>query len=218
MAKVTGPLFGFAGAGSIGKTLTFAKWRGVSYVKRWTTPSNPQTAKQSETRDVFAMLNGMWKLSPTGLIAPWTAASKGRSFVNRNKFIGDNLKVLRAYPALATMATFVASPGAGGGPPAAVMILTPGDTQISVGLTLPETPTGWTLASSFAVAFKDQAPATAFQQEIIYNDEAVAPETNVLPGLTNDELYVVSAFLVWTKPDGTTAYSVSLSDTATPAA
>lgn len=215
MAKTTAPLFGFDAVGSISKTVTFSNWRGVPYAKRYTVPSNPKTTSQTETRDIFSALNSMWKLSPTGLVAPWTAYAKGRSFVNRNAFVGKNVAAMRAIPAKTTMADFVASPGAGGGPPASAIALTPGADQISVGLTLPETPTGWTLASSYAIAFVDQAPADVFQQEIFYNSEAASPETNVITGLAASTDYVVSAFLVWTKPDGTTAYSVSLTDTDT---
>jgi len=218
MAKTTAPLFGFEATGTLGKSITFSKWRGVKYSKRYTSPANPNTVSQQQTRGVFASLNTMWKLLPAGIAAAWTAFATGRSFVNRNAFIGKNVKLLRAIPAKTTMDGFLASPGAGGGAPPAAMVLTPGDGQISVGLTLPDVPTGWTLSGSRAMAFIDQAPAADFTQVITYNEETVAPETNLLTGLTNDSLYVVAAFLVWLKPDGNTAYSVSLVDTATPAA
>lgn len=218
MSKVTAPLFGFEGTGSVGKTLTYSKWRGVKYVKRYTKPGNPNTTQQQETRNIFSMLSSMWKLLPSGVVAPWTAYATGRSAVNRNFWTGKNMTLLRNTVPLTSMETLLASPGAGGGAPASAIVLTPGDGQISVGLTLPEVPTGWTLAGSRAMAFIDQAPSAPFSQAIAYNEETDTPQTNVLTGLTNDELYVACAFIVWTKPDGSSAYSVSLADTATPTA
>lgn len=216
MAKTTAPLFGFEGVGSIAKTLTFSKWRGVSYAKRYTKPSYTNTTTQAEVRSIFRALNAFWKLAPTGLVAPWTAAAKGRSFVNRNLFTGNNVKLLYDATPLTSMVTMQFSPGSGGAPPPSALALTAGSGQISAALTLPEVPTGWTLESSLAVAFIDQAPSATFQQQIHSNSEASTPETNVITGLTASESYVVGVFLVWTKPDGTTAYSVSLADTATP--
>lgn len=216
MAKVTAPLFGFEGAGTVGKSITFSKWRGVKYAKRYTVPANPRSTQQTETRDIFGALNQFWKLAPSGMTAAFDAYASGRSFLGRNAFIGNNIGILRNDTPLTSMEGLQASPGAGGGPPPSAIALTPGSTELSVGLTLPEVPTGWTLASSRAIAFIDQAPADAFSQEIFYNDEASTPQTNVLTGLTASETYVVCAFLVWTKPNGATAYSVSLSDTGVP--
>jgi len=218
MAKVSAPLFGFDAAGSVGKTVTFSTWRGVKYAKRHTIPANPKTTSQQEVRNIFSMLNSFWKLAPTGFVAPWTAYAKGRSFVDRNAFTGKNVALLNNSTPLTTMATLLASPGAGGAPPPSALVATAGSEQISCALTLPQAPTGWTLASSYCIAFIDQAPSAAFSQEIAYNSEASTPETNVITGLTAGEDYVVCGFLVWTKPDGSTAYSVSLNDTATPTA
>jgi len=214
MAKTTAPLFGFEGVGTVGKSITFSKWRGVKYAKRYTVPGNPNTTGQQQTRNIFSALNSFWKLAPTGMVESWTAYATGRAFVNRNAFVGKNVKLLRNAVPLTTMVTMLASPGAGGGAPASAIALTPGAGQISAALTLPQVPTGWTLASSRAIAFVDQAPADPFSQEIFYNEEAATPQTNVITGLASAETYVMAAFLVWTKPDGTTAYSVSIADTA----
>lgn len=218
MAKVTAPLFGFVASGSVGNSLTFAKWRGVKYAKRFTVPANPRTTGQVLTRDIFTMLNQFWKLAPSGLYAPWTAYSKGRSFVNRNAFQGKNIALLRNDTPLTSMLTMLLSPGSGGGPAPSDVVATAGSTQISLAITLPEVPTGWTLTSSQAVAFIDQAPSADFLSEISYNEETSTPQTNVITGLTAGEDYIVGAWLKWEKPDGAVAYSVSLNDTAQPTA
>lgn len=56
MARVTGPLMSMEASGTIGKTLTFANWVGRQYVRRWTRPSNPQTADQMDQRNAFSVI------------------------------------------------------------------------------------------------------------------------------------------------------------------
>lgn len=43
-------------SGTIGQTLTFANWVGRQYVRRWTRPSNPQTADQMDQRNAFSVI------------------------------------------------------------------------------------------------------------------------------------------------------------------
>ena len=56
MARVTGPLMSMEASDTIGKTLTFANWVGRQYVRRWTRPSNPQTADQMDQRNAFSVI------------------------------------------------------------------------------------------------------------------------------------------------------------------
>ena len=56
MARVTGPLMSMEASGTIGKSLTFANWVGRQYVRRWTRPSNPQTADQMDQRSAFSVI------------------------------------------------------------------------------------------------------------------------------------------------------------------
>lgn len=216
MAKTTAPLFGFGAAGSVGESITFSQWRGVRYAKRYTKPSNPRTTGQQVTRDIFATLNTMWKLAPAGMVDAWTAFAKGRSFVNRNAFIGQNVKSLRGNGAPTSMADFIASPGVGGAAPPTTILATPGDTELSIAVGLPSVPAGWTIKASSAVAFIDQSPDEPFASALVFATDTVSPADLVIPGLTNDELYVFAVWLEWEKPDGSTAYSISLADTATP--
>lgn len=66
MARVTGPLMSMEASGSIGKALTFANWVGRPYVRRWATPSNPQTEGQVDGRNRF---------SAVGKAASWASMS-----------------------------------------------------------------------------------------------------------------------------------------------
>ena len=216
MAKTTAPLFGFAAEGSVGESITFSQWRGVRYAKRYTKPSNPDTVAQQTTRGIFAMLNQFWKLAPAGLVNSWTAFAKGRSFVNRNAFIGQNVKLLRNNGAPVDMADFIASPGSGGAAPATSIAITPGSGELVVSVGQPSVATGWTIAAADAVAFLNQDPTEPFNSVIHYEHETADPSSITITGLTGGEEYVVAVWLVWTKPDGSTAYSISLADTATP--
>ena len=56
MARVIGPLMSMEASGTIGKSLTFANWVGRQYVRRWTRPSNPQTADQMGQRNAFSVI------------------------------------------------------------------------------------------------------------------------------------------------------------------
>lgn len=216
MAKTTAPLFGFAAEGSVGESITFSTWRGVRYAKRYTKPSNPNTEAQQATRGVFATLNQFWKMAPAGMVNAWTAFARGRSFVNRNAFLGQNIRLLRDDPPLTSMEGLIASPGVGGAAPPSSIILTPGADQISVAVGLPNMPEGWTLAASAAIAFKDQSPNDPFTSQVHYVRDTASPESIVLTGLTGEVDYVVCVWLEYTKPDGSLAYSISLSDVGLP--
>lgn len=213
MAKITGPLLSLDGSGTIGKTLTYSKWRGVKYVRQRVIPENPKTTGQVETRDVFSMLVEAWKLAPTLVVTPWDTAALGRPFTGRNKFVGDNVKVLRNDVNLNDM---IASPGARGGLPPNSIVSASGVGTVTVTFTNPAVPTGWTLVAAQACVIKDQDASVAFVDVWTAGEDAVTPfDTVVLSGL-DAVLYQVFGWLKWTKPDTKTAYSVSLQTTETP--
>lgn len=62
MAKVTGPLMSLEASGTIGNALTFSRWVGRPYVRRYTVPGNPQTLTQETHRNRFSVM---------GTIATW---------------------------------------------------------------------------------------------------------------------------------------------------
>jgi len=213
MAKTTAPLLSLDGSGTIGKTVTFSRWRGVKYARQRIIPSNPQTAEQSKTRDVFSMLTEAWKLAPVIVVSPWDDNATGRPFTGRNGFIGQNTRVLRGQ---ATNALMIGSPGSKGGLPPDSIIATAGVGQISVAFTNPTPPTDWTLVAAQAATIPSQDPAIAFVGPWVAGEDTSVPmNTVVLTGLTTT-LHRVFAWLKWTKPDGRVAYSVSLSASATP--
>lgn len=198
--------------GQIGKTQVFATWKGIPYVRRHVVPANPNTTGQQTTRSVFSFLSSTWKQAPALLQAPWTAFAKGQPLTNRNAFIGKNLAILRPGT---DMTGWLGSPGAKGGLPPTAIAATAGASQLTIAFTNPTAPTGWTLTDAVAACMLNTDPHTATDFSSFAAEDDTTFNSVVLTGLTAAE-YVVAGWLVWTKPDGTTAYSVSAATTGTP--
>lgn len=213
MAKPTGALLSFGASGTIAKTAVFASWRGRQYVRRHVIPANPNSSGQQLTRNTFKWLQQVWKLSPTLFQDPWTAYAKGQPLINRNAFGKSNIGALRSQTDLSA---FVFSPGAGGGVAPASITVTAGANQITVDVTEPTSPTGWTIAEAVAAVIADQDPQSGVLYDVSAGSDNSSPYSIVITGLTTAQLYRAGAWLVWTKPDGTTAYSSALTGSATP--
>jgi len=213
MGKITGPLMSLGASGTLGKTLTYSTWRGIKYVRQRVIPENPNTTGQAETRNVFKMLVAAWKLMPTLVVTPWDTFALGRPFTGRNAWIGQNIAVLRNDTDLNDM---IASPGARGGLPPDSIVSASGVGTVTITFVPPAVPTGWTLVAAVGAVIKDQDPSVAFVDVWTAGEDTAAPfDTVVLAGL-DAVLYQVFGWLQWTKPDGRTAYSVSLQTTETP--
>lgn len=214
MAKLTGPLLSFGARGQLGKTMVMSKWRGVPYARQHVVPTNPRTTAQQTVRKTFALLREMWKVAPAQVIDTWNSFAQGRPFLGVNKWVGENVRVLNGE---ADMVNTIFSPGSKGGPaPSGIIVATGGAAgEIDVDFTIPTAPNGWTLYKIVAAAFHDQAPDDFFTGPFVAV-EAAAPATSLtLTGLGAAEACIVGAWLIWSKPDGTKAYSVSLTDEAT---
>lgn len=213
MAKPTGPLLSLDASGTLADTITFSKWRGVSYARQRVIPSNPQSSEQTLTRNVFKWTSDMWRTAPSLARAPWTAFAQGQPYTDRNQFIGKNTESLRS---LTDLSAFIGSPGAKGGIATTSIALTPGSNQIAVAFTNPAAPTGWTLQSAIAAAIRDQDPQTELLDTWTVDEDDTTQNSVTLTGLVATELYYVAAWLRWVKPDGTIAYGPSVLDSATP--
>lgn len=211
MAKTTAPLLSFGASGQIAQTMVYSRWKGRAYSRRYTVPSNPQTAEQSLTRNAFSFLQAVYKFATPALIAPWEEYAKGIVMTGRNAFTKLNLANLRPETDLALM---IFSPGALGGLPPASITVTGGADQLTVACTAPASvPTGWTLTSAILGTIPDQDPQSGALYAVQTFEDATAAYSNVFTCANGD--HVGFAFLKWLRPDGRTAYSVSLSDIAT---
>jgi hypothetical protein len=184
-------------------------------VRRYTVPANPNTAGQQLTRNTFAWLNQVWKYFPGSAIAAWQLYADNNRITDRNAWIKQNLAQLR--PAT-DITDIVLSPAAGGGIAAEGMTATAGSESITVALTAPTLPTGWTIVSAFAAALRNQDPQTEGFYEVTAGSDNSPPYEIVLTGLTATEEYVVGGWFSFLKPDGSNAYGVALQATATPTA
>jgi hypothetical protein len=158
-------------------------------------------------------LQQVYKLAPALFVAPWLAYSRGKVLTDRNAFTKFNLPGLRDA---ADLTDFIGSPGALGGLPPASIVVTPGVDTLTVDVTPPDVlPTGWTIASAVAMAILDQEAGVDVAYEIVAGEDVSDPYSIVLatPAVG---LHQVRAWLKWTRPDATTAYSPSIDSTGTP--
>jgi len=215
MAKLNGALLSLGGSGSIADALTFSKWKGRPYVRQKVTPANPNSTGQQLTRNIFKNASLLYKNAPSLVRDPWDLYIKGQVMTSYNAFSKFFVGELRGDSDLADM---VFSPGAKGGVAPVSITVTPGSNQLSVAVTVPSPPTGWTLTSVTAACILDGAPESLTAYDWTADEDTSDPYTVVLTGLTASVQYAVGAWIKWEKPDGSVAYGPSLTDLATPTA
>lgn len=211
MAKVNAPLLSFGARGQIGNSIVFGAWRGVNYARQKVIPANPRTTAQQELRGVFRVMSQLWTLAPIQWKDLWNAFASGRPFTGRNAFMGQNIAALDGQ---ADRTSFIFSPGAKGGLPPEAIALTGGAGTVDVVVTNPDAPDGWVLSSAVGIAILDGDPSMPYSGPVGIDVETVDPTALEITGLDEPGTYVVGVYLVWEKPNGDTAYSVALSDTA----
>ena len=212
MAKITSPLLSLGGSGTIGKAVTFSKWKGRPYARQRVVPANPNTTAQQQTRGVFKNGQLLYKQSPAIAREPWQRFVAGQAQTEWNAFTGRFISDLRGDSDLADM-TF--SPGAKGGLPPVGVVLTPTNSQITVAFTNPAAPTGWTLTATQAALVTDANPESMTVFDWVAGEDAATQSDVVLTGLTASTQYAVGAWLKWTKPDGSLAYGASITNLST---
>lgn len=211
MARTIAPLLSFSASGQIAKTQVYASWKGRPYVRRYAIPGNPKTAEQSLTRDTFSFLNKLWRYFPSTATSAWEAYGVTSRFTARNGFLKQNISALREDSNLNDL---VISPAANGGLAALAMTATPGDDAITVALTAPPLPTGWTIVQGIAMAVQDQDPQSGTLFVVTAGTDVSTPYSIVLSGLASAVLYQVGGWFQYLKPDGKFAYGIALRTTA----
>lgn len=209
MATVTGGLMSLSASGTIADTLTYSRWKGIPYVRQRIIPANPRSVDQTDTRQVFAFLQNLYKRFPAIASEPWIAAAVGNPMTPMNVFMKSNLSGLRGETDLANL---VMSPGNAGGLPPVSMIVTPGSGSITLAVTAPTPPAGWTLTAAQGMAVLDQDPHAAVLAAPVAAEDLTSTYSLVLSGLTTGEDYQVGAWLKWLTSTGKTAYSIALRD------
>lgn len=95
MARVTGPLMSMEASGTIGKTLTFAKWKGRPYVRQWVVPANPKSAAQTGIRKMLGFLAAAWAAIKTASEASYVTGAAADGISTFNRFIKENMVLWR---------------------------------------------------------------------------------------------------------------------------
>lgn len=209
MAKTTAPLLGFGARGQIGKTMVAASWKGVSYMREYVIPKNPQTSAQTLTRAIFTFLSGLWKASSSDFQAPWAAYAEGQPLTDRNALTKFNIPALRAG---SDLTGFVGSPGAKGGLPVASLSVAAASDVITATIGAPTLPAGWTISKAVAVAIKDVDPHGNLDYTSVSGTDAVTPYAPTM-AVAGAGTYLVSAWFVFQKPDMSLAYGPSSNST-----
>lgn len=200
-------------SGTIAKTLTYANWKGIAYGRTRVIPANPQSSSQTQTREVFAFLQEYYKFAPAIAREPWIAAVTGIPMTEINMVLSKNISPLRTQTDLDLM---VLSPGAKGGIPPASITPTPGSGTMSVAVTAPSLPTGWTIAAAQGVMVLDQDPHDPIEASPVAVEDTTASYTLAFSGLTSSVVYQLGVWLKWNTPSNDIAYSVALRDQVTP--
>jgi hypothetical protein len=181
MAVVSAPLLSFTASGQIAKTQVYSRWKGRPYVRRLVIPSNPRSTEQTKTRNTFAFLSDVWKLSPSDFRTPWAAYAKGLVMTDRNAWIKLNNSNLRSQLDLEGI---ILSPGAAGGLTVQPDLVGSAGT-ITVALTPPSPlPAGWSILSAIGAAILDQDPQNPEDFRIVAGSDMTDPYTIALTGLT----------------------------------
>jgi len=113
-AKVTGPLFSISASGTVAKSMTFSSWKGISYVREWFTPANPQTAKQTNNRTALSLLVESWQGESGSTQDFWNEDAQGYAMSGFNLYVKKGLK---AYIAQLGVDTTPVSVSVAGNPP-----------------------------------------------------------------------------------------------------
>jgi len=215
MAKTTAPLLSFGASGQIGQTLVASKWKGRPYMRRYATPTNPNTTDQQEVRGAFQFLNNVYKVAPTDVVDAWAAYAQGQVMTDRNAWIKKNLPILRpaGQPAETDLDGMIFSPGARGGLQLATFTVTPGNDQLTLAATVQSTlPSGWSVVSVCFGVLRDQDPASPSDYVIHASVDASSAYSVVIASLASAVTYQCFAFAKYLRPDGLYAYSVDSRD------
>ncbi len=113
MATTRGPLMSLEATGTIGKTLTYGKWKGRSVVRSHIIPSNPRSAGQVGRRAMFRFLTQGWKAIPQASQESWQAAATALNASLFNGYLSLNVEAWHNFlaPSEFFPATRVNNPG-----------------------------------------------------------------------------------------------------------
>lgn len=213
MPALTGPLLSIDASGTIAKTITYSRWRGIKYARQRVIPANPNSTDQQAIRSVFSNLNRIWLYLGAYAVQSNFDAAKGRPLTDRNLFMKNNASPLYAD---SDYSSFVPYAAANGGPGGITVMVTPGVDQLTVDVTPPATPAGWTLTRVAGLVIRDSNPRTDDAYPTQEQSDATSTYQLVFTGLVTAMDYFGNIGILWEKPDGSLAWSASTTFTGVP--
>ena len=99
MVRTYGPLFSLDASGTLGKAITFSKWKGRSYVRERVIPSNPKSGGQVGMRAMLKFLSQSWSAVIAGSQATWETRASAKSVAPFNSYVGYNASRWRNFTA-----------------------------------------------------------------------------------------------------------------------
>lgn len=120
MATVRMPLFSLSASDSLGKALTFSRWKGRAYVRTLVKPRNPQSGIQVGMRAAFRFSAQKYRNLNATQQANWKVASRIKNVTPQNAMIRFNQ--IRVRQGLGVAADPTLTPGAAEAAPTGVTI------------------------------------------------------------------------------------------------
>ncbi len=196
--------------------LVASSWKGIDLMRRFASPSQPDTAAQVEIRRIFQNLTRNYTQGPTYFKEAWDSFAIGKAFIGRNVIIRRNVPVLQGQ---ADLTNYVFTPGDASTVPPPTATFTPGVTLITVVPSAPTLPVGWTIERAVAVAIPSFDYGTLQSYVVTRPTEAfdvTSPYSIAITGLSTGSLYRCGTWLIWVAPDGSRRHSASFTGSATP--
>lgn len=97
MVKVAAPALSLEASGSIGKVMTFSKWKGRPYVRSLVRPANPKSGGQVGVRSMFKFLSQIWATIGAVPQATWEDRADQSTISPFNAFMSYNLSRWRDF-------------------------------------------------------------------------------------------------------------------------
>jgi len=89
MASTKAPLFGLDASGTIGKAITFSKWRGRTYVRKHAIPANPKSGLQVGMRAAMKFITQAWAGFAAGIQDDWATLAAPDNITYLNAAVRD---------------------------------------------------------------------------------------------------------------------------------
>jgi len=99
MVKLRGPMFSMAASGTIGKTATFATWKGRAYARQCVVPANPKSVLQVSVRAMMRFLSQAWVSVGSTPQGSWDEAAAALNVSPFNAYIKANCQRWREFQA-----------------------------------------------------------------------------------------------------------------------